>query len=201
MIETPCLVLTNYAPSEWHAPILARRQLIGRGSAADICVPRKFVGVSRCLAEVWADPPGFWICDVGSTAGTEVNGVRLQPHRGFLFLVGDHISLGGIDFDVVVQMLAPVAPTADSHDDTMNPFDRPLAALPSLSELSAAELEVVLWMGRGVTGLDEIGRKLFRSGNTVRTQLGSIFRKLGIHSRDELLARLRRNNVAGIVAH
>ena len=63
-----------------------------------------------------------------------------------------------------------------------------------LRNLSRAELEVVLWMCRGHTDLAEIGGKLHRSPHTVRTQLGSIFRKLEVRTRDQLLSLLRRAN-------
>ena len=68
----------------------------------------------------------------------------------------------------------------------MLPNQRPGAAL------SQAELDVVLWMSRGFTDPDEIAEKLFRSPHTVRTHLGTIFSKLGVHSRDQLLSCLLR---------
>ena len=63
-----------------------------------------------------------------------------------------------------------------------------------LGRLTHAELEVVLCMGRGLIRDDEIGRQLFRSPHTVRTQVASIFDKLGLHSRPELLGWLKRAN-------
>ena len=47
-------------------------------------------------------------------------------------------------------------------------------------------------MSRGFTDPDEIGEKVYRSPNTIRTHLGTIFNKLGVHSRDQLLSCLLR---------
>ena len=55
-----------------------------------------------------------------------------------------------------------------------------------------AEREVVLWMCRGFLDDEAIGKKLKRSPNTVRTQVGSIFQKLGLHSRGDVLNVLRQ---------
>jgi LuxR family maltose regulon positive regulatory protein len=63
---------------------------------------------------------------------------------------------------------------------------------PLLAELSRAELEIVLWMTRGYTTDGEIGKLLYRSPHTVRTQVSSIFNKLGIHSRAELVGWANR---------
>ena len=55
-----------------------------------------------------------------------------------------------------------------------------------------AERQVILWMGQGLLDDETIGKKLHRSPNTVRTQIGSIFHKLGLHSRGEVLNVLRQ---------
>ena len=63
-----------------------------------------------------------------------------------------------------------------------------------LRQLTAAELEVVLWMYRGYTSDDELGRTLHRSPNTIRTQVGSIFGKLNLHSRTDIVSWLKRSS-------
>jgi hypothetical protein len=52
---------------------------------------------------------------------------------------------------------------------------------------------VMAWMARGVVEVKDISRQLFRSVNTVRTQLSNIYEKIGVHSRAELLGVLIRN--------
>jgi DNA-binding CsgD family transcriptional regulator len=68
---------------------------------------------------------------------------------------------------------------------------RDLARL-RLGLLTPAELDIVLWMYRGYTTDDELGRALFRSPHTVRTQVASVFGKLNLHSRTELVTWLQR---------
>ena len=70
-----------------------------------------------------------------------------------------------------------------------------LAHLPAdFQKLTPAELEIVLQMSRG-NRLDEICDKLCRSRHTVLAHLRTIFRKLNIHARDQLLASLRRQGI------
>lgn len=53
------------------------------------------------------------------------------------------------------------------------------------NHLSARESEVLLYLARGMS-VPRIEKELFISGNTVKTHVRHIYRKLGIHSRDEL---------------
>ena len=66
----------------------------------------------------------------------------------------------------------------------------------SLDCLTAAELDVVRWMSRGITTYDDLSKKLFRSPHTVRTQMRNIFAKLDIHSREELIGWLRKLEIS-----
>jgi LuxR family maltose regulon positive regulatory protein len=55
-------------------------------------------------------------------------------------------------------------------------------------ELSDAELRIVRVLGSGAS-LSEVARQLYLSPNTVKTHRRSIYRKLGVSTRAELLAR------------
>ncbi|MBH0121148.1 helix-turn-helix transcriptional regulator [Rhodococcus sp. CX] len=57
-------------------------------------------------------------------------------------------------------------------------------------ELSPREAGVLALLARGST-LGEIAKELFVSPNTVKTQLRSIYRKLGVHTRYEAVGRAR----------
>jgi LuxR family maltose regulon positive regulatory protein len=63
-----------------------------------------------------------------------------------------------------------------------------------LESLSARELDVLRSLRRPLTH-EEIGRELFVSTNTVRTHVRGIYRKLGVNSRAEALARARALHV------
>jgi DNA-binding CsgD family transcriptional regulator/PAS domain-containing protein len=61
--------------------------------------------------------------------------------------------------------------------------------IPGLSELSGRQWEVLTRLLRGER-VPAIARALFLSQSTVRNHLTDIFRKLGVHSQEELLALL-----------
>jgi DNA-binding CsgD family transcriptional regulator len=189
MVNVPC----------WYAWISDCEQTIGRGKNVGIRVPDEHRSVSREHAKIWADSRNHvWIRDVGSRFGTAINAVPLRNGHVFQVIPGDRISLGRLEIDL--EKVSPVA-FDDNEVDGRNPFaGNQTVSLSLLRQhtgallhgLSQAELEVVIWMGRGFTDTKTIGAKLHRSPNTVRTQLSSIFRKTGTHSREELLGRIRR---------
>lgn len=69
-------------------------------------------------------------------------------------------------------------------------FPVPVAILPAA--LTDAEQEVALLVFQGATD-EQIAAKRGSSAKTVSNQLGSIFRKLGVSSRAQLVLRLRRD--------
>ena len=203
------LTMTNVDSEDWCAAFSKRRKLIGRDRDADVSVRR--VRVSRRHAEFWASAPSLGIRDLGSTSGTRINGVWLKPHCDTSLAVGDRIWLGGVELEVIgdVPLLAQVLAESDvvgerqlesaaaaTHDplitkSTEVPYVvQPIRAV--LSRLTRAELEILLWMGRGYFDDVELGGKLFRSPHTVRTQINSIYRKLDVHSRADILGYLKR---------
>jgi len=190
------LLLTNVHPQVWHGEILAKRQTVGRGAGVELKIPATFVHVSRRHAEVWADRAGLWICDLKSKAGTRINGVPLLPNKPFQLEVDDRVWLGTVELEVknVVGLVAQhPSPTSDQGTcglchPCVTVFAQPSAAFQSLSP---AELALVIKMSRGYN-LDETCDQLCRSMHTIRTHLQTIFRKLNIRSRDQLLAILRR---------
>ncbi len=66
----------------------------------------------------------------------------------------------------------------------------PLGRAVGLDELSERELEVLRLIGRGLSNT-EIGDELFISLATVKTHLHNIYKKIGVDSRYDLLARVR----------
>jgi DNA-binding CsgD family transcriptional regulator len=206
---TAFLTMTNVDAEDWCAAFSEQRKLLGRDSKSD--VPIRRARVSRRHAEIWAGSPSLGIRDLGSSSGTRINGVWLKPNCDTSLAVGDRIWVGGIELEVVadVPLLAQVlaesgvigerqlesAGTA-THDPLITKSTEvPYVVEPIrtvLSQLSRAELEILLWMGRGYLDDVELGSKLFRSPNTVRTQVNSIYRKLDVHSRADVLGYLKR---------
>ena len=61
-----------------------------------------------------------------------------------------------------------------------------VAALAQQASLTKREQEVLVLLAQGVRA-DAIGNQLFISPNTVRTHVANIYRKLEIHTHQELL--------------
>ncbi len=200
MHSTAYLVMTNVPPQKWLGTLTERKQIVGRGDEADIQVPAEYTHVSRRHAEFWTNADGHWVTDLDSTSGTRVNSVPLTAHQSFRLSLGDHLWLGAAELDLVANPeLARRRPFPKSDDETIGYEAAPhgtvrFSGAPPhyFAALSQAELDVVLWMSRGFTDPDEIAEKLFRSPHTIRTHLGTIFSKLGVHSRDQLLSCLLR---------
>jgi DNA-binding CsgD family transcriptional regulator len=198
------LTMTNIPAEHWCAVIDQRRKLIGRSAQAEIRVSNRFPFVSRRHAEVWGDQRGVYLTDVGSLSGTHVNGVWVAKGRTARMAVGDRIWLGGVEFQVesdvspLARVVAEIGLELDESDEdsvaTVIGETRPLPIRYQLQQLTPAELDLVLWMCRGYLHDDELGKILYRSPNTVRTQVGSILRKLGLGSRADVVGRLRRSN-------
>ncbi|HEY2411161.1 MAG TPA: FHA domain-containing protein [Pirellulaceae bacterium] len=193
------LVMTNVAPSDWLGTLTANRQIIGRGEDADIRIPGDYVHVSRRHAEVWIENDGYWLMELGSTSGTRLNSVPLVPKQRFRLIVGDHLWLGAAELDLVANpndsnraMRRPQESTVGYIIGKSGNAEFPGAPADDFATLTPAELEVVLWMSRGLTDPTDVAESLFRSPHTIRTHLASIFSKLNVHSRDQLLACLAR---------
>ena len=80
------------------------------------------------------------------------------------------------------QMLAAAQARASGHSDLVMPPD---------GNFSERQLEIIERLVRGER-VPTIARGLYLSQSTVRNHLSAIFRKLGVHSQEELLAALRR---------
>jgi Protein of unknown function (DUF3662)/FHA domain len=73
-------------------PVTSRRVVLGRSRECDIRVPD--ANVSRRHAEVRQEGTTYWLVDLGSTNGTEVNGRRVERAK---LADGDRITVGGTD--------------------------------------------------------------------------------------------------------
>lgn len=195
------LVIANIPASEWHAELTSTRQVVGRGVDTDIRLPAKFTSVSRNHAAIWYDRC-IWIQDLGSSAGTLINGISIKPQKEYQLSLADSLWLGGVELNVIAEIPDEYVfePTGVDDMDTRIRTDHDvsisLTSQAACTSLTHAELEVVLWISRGYTGLPELAEKLFRSPHTIRAQLRSIFRKLGIHSREEVVAWFQRNKLS-----
>jgi DNA-binding CsgD family transcriptional regulator len=193
------LSLTNVDPGEWLAEITGATSVIGRSSTAQIRIPNDYYFVSRRHAQVWANRKGLWISDMGSKSQTALNGILIEPKVNYSLAIGDRIWLGGLELEVrdpsfVANNELDLEPKVQSRP-TGNfpvPLKTEIPQLIAIKHLTHAELEIILWLRRGLTSLEELAEQLHRSPHTVRTQMASIFKKVGVHSRHELIAKLQR---------
>lgn len=65
--------------------------------------------------------------------------------------------------------------------------------------LTRREVEVASWLGRGYSAR-HVARELFISYRTVETHRATIFLKMGITSRDELIAAFERGELSPVKA-
>lgn len=189
------LVLTNILAEDWSFPIKSEKSVIGRSRSANIVIDSQYRSVSRRHAAVWADRRGLWISDLGSASGTNINGVWIDhvPRAGLV--VSDTVCLGEVELEVwgEIDDLSSTCPHVIDEVPTKLKRWIPLARAMA-QKLSPAEIDVMLWFSRGFQDDVEIAKMLYRSPNTVRTEIGNIFRKLGLHSRAELMGWLKRAN-------
>lgn len=197
MIENELgLVITNISLERWFAPLSNEPQSLGRSQSADIRVPQEYRTVSRVHAKVWCDAHGGWVCDLKSMFGTSVNGVRIQPNRDTVVAVGDRLMFGILEMSLsnIKDRATPPLTSSVDEDETNDPRSN----LPAdvTKKLSNSEREILLWMSRGYTSPNAIARQTNRSPNTVRTQFGTIYQKLGLNTREELFQLVLRRRTS-----
>lgn len=197
------LVMTNFSPENWCAEVTTSERVIGRAEDADIRVPPHFADVSRHHAAILADDEGaVWIRDLKSRRGVAVNGLPLVGNRPTRLSFGDRLQLGSLELQLcdevpsLSKIRAVLGLRCQEHDGGVETVDESrlqlYTAAQQLTRLSAAEIEILLWMCRGYSTNEELGAVLGRSPNTVRTQLGRVFQKLELNTRSDLLAWLQR---------
>jgi DNA-binding CsgD family transcriptional regulator len=209
MEQAVFLILVNVSEEDWSYKIDEQRKIVGRSATAGIRIPDHFRQVSRQHAEVWREKNRIWLRDLGSRGGTAVNSISLEKEQPVNVTVGDRITLTDVELTVVgnvsklakvmveagIAVLTSAAEEAASATDIKRflPVD---IVRDMLRRLTPAELDIVLWMCRGYTADEELGRTLNRSPNTIRTQVSSIFDKLNVHSRAKIVTWLKQSNGA-----
>lgn len=200
------LVMVNVPEEEWSYKIDIQQKVLGRSEDALIQIPLSHARVSRRHATVWRNDSEIWLRDEGSKLGTQVNGVFLKPRQPVRIAIGDRIGLADVELTVVGQLskLAEVIAETGIRGSSSGRSGKGTKtasiqvrridlARVVLEQLTLAELDILLWMYRGYTSDVELSRVTFRSPHTVRTQIASIHKKLGVHSRADVVTWLKRN--------
>lgn len=155
-----------------------------------------FKGIAPRHAKIWRDKSGNWLKPIDGRA-IWLNSVPVSTRARTKLFKGDSLVFGespkGPEFWVLCRR-AKEADEIQPPSERSEPLDEGNGAPPKgFNGLSRAEYDVMAWMARGVVEVEDISRQLFRSVNTVRTQLSKIYEKIGVHSRAELLGVLIRN--------
>jgi pSer/pThr/pTyr-binding forkhead associated (FHA) protein len=75
---------------------LGGQAIVGRST--DCGIYTNALSVSRNHAQVWAEPDGFYLADLGSSNGTSVNGRKLDKNERQILRSGDIIKCGEFTF-------------------------------------------------------------------------------------------------------
>jgi DNA-binding CsgD family transcriptional regulator len=199
------LMMTNVSPATWLRALYSTPQLVGRAFDNEIVIPRTHLTVSRRHLRIWSNGDAILARDLDSTGGTRLNGVLLTPNCDTQVVFGDRLALADVEL-IVVSPDAEILQHAFTEVDTSLDTDSSIILAGTekgdsldtrrLQQLSPAELQISFWVSRGLTSCQEIAAQLFRSPHTIRTQMNSIYRKLQVHSREELLAWLKRHELS-----
>lgn len=109
--------------------------IFGRGSQADIIIRAE--GVSRLHLEIMKREDDFFVQDLGSTNGTFINDVRLEPNKPTEFHSFFPINMGG---DVIISL----SDQGDQGDnEETDPHHKPVSSIDRTGEIKIPKLEKV----------------------------------------------------------
>ena len=145
------------------------------GSAGGAGAARAFVPAAAVGSPAPASPGGA--PSVGSPA-------PVSP--GVALLVGSPAPATTAPSSPIVAPAADASSASASAPASERDVESLVARLPAVEPLSPRECEVAALVARGNT-VSAVARKLFISENTVRGHMKNIYRKLGVHSKQELI--------------
>ena len=161
--------------------ISERELVIGRSKQAQIviCDPtvsRKHARLIHCCHELVLE-------DLDSANGTFVDNHRIGRCS---ISIGDHIRVGGVNCAISCSPL-----TLEPHGQEESTFciRRPPGDTAQFETFTPAQQEIITKLMEGRRE-GEIAAMLGRSPHTIHTHLKAIFRRMGVHSRAELMVKL-----------
>ena len=119
------------------------------------------------------------------------------PSAAFALLPGDHVEQGGdalFSGQAVQMIIERLGRTIDAATLSRQLADAPWGTSSRLNRLSTRELEIVRRLAAG-DRVPTIAESLYVAQSTIRNQLSAVFRKLGVHSQQELINLLREMSV------
>lgn len=163
------------APPHIRFVLASPEAVLGRSSACDFVVDAG--SVSRRHAKIRLAGAGITVHDLGSSNGTFVRGKRITESA---VQVGETVRFGRVSF--VLEFYRSEA----GEEETADP---PLPARDAVESLSPAQRRVYDLLVAGMAE-KKISQQLNLSRHTVHNHVRSILQHFGVHSRNELMARL-----------
>ena len=162
------------------------------------------VGMSNPAGAIWALGAGYTMQALGLEAGSVLGHLATGSYGPFAFVGASEsvanvvnaavavafigyllVSLRGFSFSAAFADIVPVAPLKPLVDTDAR-IDQACNALAAEHGLSERELDVMLLLAHGKSG-QQIQDALVVSRNTVKTHVRHIYRKLDVHSQQELV--------------
>jgi LuxR family maltose regulon positive regulatory protein len=97
----------------------------------------------------------------------------------------------------ILQLRPDLGVLPTQIDELWSRLDLARRASPGVSSLTTAELRLLPLLSTHLT-FREIGERLYVSQHTVKTQAGSVYRKLAVSSRGQAVQRLKELGVLGV---
>ena len=162
--------------------------LIGRSSDQQIVILDS--SISRSHARLVVSRQGeLRIEDLGSRNGIEVNGV---PARCTSLKLDDKIQFGAILCVIARQPFLKEVGPLEAEESTLRRREAGAKQLRLDAALAPAQREVLRLLSQGLSE-EEVATALGRSYHTVHNHVRSIYKRFGVHSRAELLAKLHKD--------
>jgi DNA-binding CsgD family transcriptional regulator len=157
--------------------------IVGRTKSAQIVISERTV--SRKHARLSYDGEVLKVEDLDSSNGTFINEVQMQ--RGELKM-GDHIRFGSVACAIsAVQVF--LGNVAEDESTYQIPLPKATDDTALIDAFTAAQLRIIPLLMKGKSE-PEIAEVLGKSFHTIHNQVRAIFKKAGVHSREELIVKL-----------
>lgn len=180
LIPLPMFVVTDEGPLKGRVLVIdADELLLGRRDNSDLVLADPHV--SRAHAVIRRQHGAVWIEDLGSTAGTFVNGEAVTGSQAVKH--GDAVRFGSVE-----TRFEDRSALTDSEDATE------MIALPVVEDrpmLSPRQHEVLQYLKLGLTN-PEIAVKLGVTERTVKAHCQEVFDRLGARNRTAAVAAAMR---------
>lgn len=105
--------------------------IIGRSKECTITIPAR--GISKQHCRIWEEDGRLFIEDLGSTNGTELNGIKLEQKMSLRN--SDHIQLPHFEFELTFATEGETEPALDEMELEVNKKDSEDDALEPLDEI------------------------------------------------------------------